>query len=276
MTLRPTCLFWGVALALLVCGVASAQQNFDAERDRVRQMPMGPVSPDDQDVLKLQDQIKQKAPAIRIQAIRGLAGIGGQTSVMILRDVVDFQREKDLAVRIEGVKALGQIGSLRDNRITLEVLNICLVDPDETVRKRTVAAFRATGTAYACPYLGYAIQNDRSVSVRLEAVDMLKRIGTRFAIPPLSDAVKDRDEAVRGRAADALGKVGELDRNVAPILGAAFGTEKSVAVKLQIVGALGMVREHAGLSFLTVAMSDKNPTVRKHATEVYSRVIAFK
>ena len=276
MALRPTGLLLGVALALFVCGVASAQQNFDAERDRVRQMPMGPVSPDDQDVLKLQDQIKQKAPAIRIQAIKGLANIGGQTSVMILRDVVDFQREKDQAVRIEGVKALGQIGSLRDNRITLEVLNISLVDPDETVRKRTVQAFRNAGTAYACPYLGYAIQNDRSVAVRLEAVDMLKRIGTHFAIPPLANAVKDRDEAVRSKAADALGKVGELDRNVAPILGAAFETEKSVAVKLQIVGALGMVREHAGLSFLRTAMSDKDPTVRKHATEVYSRVIAFK
>ena len=234
------------------------------------------MTPEDQDVLKLQEQLQQKNSAIRIQAIKGLAVIGGQTGVMILRDAVDFQREKDKAVRIEAVKALGAIGSLRNSRIVLEVLNIPLVDPDETVRKRTVQAFRNSGTAHACPYLGYAIQNDRSVSVRLEAVDMLKRIGTHLAIPPLADAIKDRDAGVRGRAADALGKVGELDRNVAPILGAAFGTEKSVAVKLQIVGALGMVREHAGLSFLKVAMSDRDPTVRKHATEVYSRVIAFK
>jgi len=37
-----------------------------------------------------------------------------------------------------------------------------------------------------------------------------------------------------------------------------------------------MVREHAGLEYLRVAMTDKNPTIRKHATEVYSRVVAFK
>lgn len=263
-------------LVLCFGGVAFAQQDFDAEREWTRGLPMTPAQLSDREVLKLQDQLREKNPAIRIQAIKGLAVIGGQTSVMILRDVVDFQREKDKAVRIEAVKALGQIGSLRDSRITLEVLNIPLVDPDETVRKRTVQAFRNTGTAHACSYLGEAIRKDRSVGIRLEAVDMLKRIGTRLAIPPLADAIRDRDETVRGKAADALGKIGELDRNVAPILGVAFATEKSVGVKLQIVGALGMVREHAGLDYLKVAMSDRDPTVRKHATEVYSRVIAFK
>lgn len=266
----------GLVLALVSSAHSGyTQQNFNAEREQTRTVPMGPVPPEDQDILRLQGQVQQKNTAIRMQAIRGLANIGGRTSVMILRDVVDFRKERDQAVRIAGVKALGQIGSLRGSSLTLEVLNIALDDPDETVRKRTVAAFRNTGTAHACPYLGYVIQNDRSVAVRLEAVDMLKRIGTYLAIPPLSDAVKDRDGTVRAKAADALGKLGELDRNVAPILGAAFATEKSVAVKLQIVGALGMVREHAGLTFLKTAMGDKDPTVRKRATEVYSRVIAY-
>jgi HEAT repeat protein len=114
------------------------------------------------------------------------------------------------------------------------------------------------------------------VSVRLEAVDMLQRIGTRFAIPPLSEALKDPNESVRAKAADALGKIGLLEKDIAGILGAAFATEKSVAVRIQMVGALGMVRERAGLDYLKVAMLDKDPTVRKHATEVYSRVIAFK
>lgn len=261
---------------LIFCAGAFGQQDFDLERQQTRQQPMTPAQLSDQEVLKLRDQILQRNPAIRIQAIKGLAVIGGQTSVMILRDVVDVQKEKDKAVRIEAVKALGQIGSLRDSRITLEVLNISLVDPDETVRKRTVRAFRNAGTAYACPYLGEAIRKDRSVSVRLEAVDMLQRIGTRFAIPPLSEALKDPNESVRAKAADALGKIGLLEKDIAGILGAAFVTEKSVAVRIQMVGALGMVRERAGLDYLKVAMSDKDPTVRKHATEVYSRVIAFK
>ncbi len=265
-----------VPVILIFCAAASGQQNFDAEREQMRQKPMGFVPPEDQAVLKLQDQIRQKAPAIRIQAIKGLANIGGQTSVMILRDVIDFQKEKDKAVRIEGVKALGQIGSLPDSRILLQVLNISLVDPDETVRKRTIQALRNAGTAYACPYLGEALQRDASVSVRLEAVDMLQRIGTKRALAPLTTALKDRNESVRAKAADALGKIGELDRSVADILGEAFPTEKSVGVKIQIVGALGMVREHAGLGYLQTAMLDKNPTIRKHATEVYSRVIAYK
>lgn len=272
--MRTSILFFTFILCL--CPVALGQQDFKAERGQTRQQPMGSVPPDDQVVLKLQEQIRQKNSAIRIQAIKGLANIGGQTSVMILRDVVDFQKEKDKAVRIEAVKALGQIGSLPDNRILLQVLNIPLVDPDETVRKRTMQALRNAGTAYACPYLGEAIRRDPSVSVRLEAVDMLRRIGTRFAIPPLSVALKDRNESVRAQAADALGKIGELDKSIAPILGSAFTTEKAVGVKIQIVGALGMVREHAGLEYLKAAMSDKDPTIRKHATEVYSRVIAFK
>ena len=202
--------------------------------------------------------------------------MGGKTSVMFLRDAVDVAVEKDTAVRIEAVKAIGQIGSLPESRIVLEVLNIPLVDPDETVRKRTMQALRNTGTAFACPYLGEAIRRDRSVSVRLEAVEMLLRIGTRFAIPPLADALRDRNESVRRRAADALGKIGQLEANVADILGLAFAGERSVAVRIEIVGALGMVREHSGLEYLKVAMLDRDPTVRKRATEVYSRVIAFR
>jgi HEAT repeat protein len=265
-----------MGLLLLACVAASGQEDFEAERERTRRLPMTPAQLSDLEVLRLQGQIRQKDPAIRIQAIRGLANIGGETSVMVLRDVADFEREKDKAVRIEAVKALGRIGSLPDSRITLQVLSIALDDPDETVRKRAVQAFRNTGTAHACPYLGWTIQNDRNVGVRLEAVDMLQRIGTHLAIPPLERAIRDPIEGVRAKAADALGKIGELDRSIAPILGAAFATEKSVGVKLQIVGALGMVRERAGLEYLQVAMADKNPTIRKHATEVYSRVIAFK
>ena len=234
-----------------------------------------PVPRDQQVILKLQEQIRQKEPSIRIQAIKGLANIGGQVSVMILRDVVDVEKEKDKAVRIEAVKALGQIGSLPDSRIVLQVLNIPLVDPDDSVRKRTVQAYRNAGTAFASAYLGEAIRKDRSVSVRLEAVDMLKRIGTRFAIPPLSEALRDRNESVRRMAADSLGKIGMLERRVANILGAAFAEEKSTAVKLEIVGSLGMVREQAGLEYLKLAMSDRSPTIRKFATKVYSRIIAF-
>ena len=255
--------------------MAFGQQDFDAERKLTRGLSMGPVPRDQQVILKLQEQIRQKEPSIRIQAIKGLANIGGQVSVMILRDVVDVEKEKDKAVRIEAVKALGQIGSLPDSRIVLQVLNIPLVDPDDSVRKRTVQAYRNAGTSFASAYLGEAIRKDRSVSVRLEAVDMLKRIGTRFAILPLSEALRDRNESVRRKAAGSLGKIGMLERRVANILGAAFAEEKSTAVKLEIVGSLGMVREQAGLEYLQLAMSDRSPTIRKFATKVYSRIIAF-
>ncbi len=261
---------------LLMSGTAFGQQNFDAERKQTRGLSIGPIPRDQQVILELQDQIRQKEPSIRIEAIKGLANIGGHVSVMILRDVVDVEKEKDKAVRIEAVKALGQIGSLPDSRIVLQVLNIPLVDPDDSVRKRTVQAYRHAGTAFASAYLGEAIRKDRSVSVRLEAVDMLKRIGTRFAIPPLSEALRDRNESVRRKAADSLGKIGMLERRVADILGAAFAEEKSTAVKLEIVGSLGMVREQAGLEYLKLAMSDRSPTIRKFATKVYSRIIAFK
>ena len=66
-----------------------------------------------------------------------------------------------------------------------------------------------------------------------------------------------------------------LERRVANILGAAFAEEKSTAVKLEIVGSLEMVREQAGLEYLKLAMSDRSPTIRKFATKVYSRIIAF-
>ena len=80
---------------------------------------------------------------------------------------------------------------------------------------------------------------------------------------------------MRLSAADALGEVGKMERQVARHLGAAYTQENDVGVRLEIVGSLGLVRDREGLPYLQQALSDPNLTIRMRATEVYGRVLGL-
>ena len=221
----------------------------------------------------------------------------------MLTQAIDDSLEGDAAVRIEAAKGLGDIGG----RQALSVLGIALDDSDPTVRMRTVESLRWAGTVFSIPYIQEALRNDPLVGVRLEAVRMLRKIGTQFSIQPLEEAlVTDREPGVRIAAADALVagrehdgdaaraglhqlgvdalhvrhggllvEVGKKEKDAARALGGAYTNERDIGVRLEIVGSLGLIRDRAGLMFLTTAMNDRDLTVRMKATQVYGRILGL-
>ena len=228
-------------------------------------------------------QLFDSNPAVRIKAVQGLALAGGPIAALLITRAMDDSTEKSAAVRIEAALGLGEVAG----RQALEVLGIGVDDRDQTVRMRVLESLRWAGTVFAVPYISIPLNgdptNDRSkdkvLGVRLEAVRMLRKIGTQFSVQPLADALtgpnQDKNIMIRKAAADALGEIGKKERDVARYLGSAYTPEKNLGVKLEIIKSLGLVRDRAGLPYLEVAMKDPNTALKLRATLVYGRVLGL-
>jgi len=229
-------------------------------------------------------QLFDPNPAVRIKAVQGLSLAGGPMAALLTIRAMDDSTEKVAAVRIEAALGLGEVAG----RQALEVLGVGIDDPDQTVRMRVLESLRWAGTVFAVPYIAIALNGDppngrpkdKVVGVRLEAVRMLRKIGTQFSVKPLADALiagpnQDKDPGIRKAAADALGEIGKKERDVARYLGSAYDGEKNLGVKLEIIHSLGLVRDRAGLPYLEIAMKDRNTSLKMRATQVYGRVLGL-
>jgi HEAT repeat protein len=228
-------------------------------------------------------QLFDPNPVVRIRAVQGLSLAGGPMAALLTLRAMDDSTEKSAAVRLEAALGLGEVAG----RQALEVLGVGIDDADQTVRTRVLESLRWAGTVFAVPYISLALNGDPSnkrpkdkvIGVRLEAVRMLRKIGTQFSVQPLADALtgpqQDKDITIRKAAADALGEIGKKERDVARYLGNAYTPEKNLGVKLEIIKSLGKVRDRAGLPYLEVAMKDRNPTLKMRATRVYGRVLGL-
>jgi HEAT repeat protein len=125
----------------------------------------------------------------------------------LLRDLKD----KDEGVRLHAAKSLGQMGA--GAKAALPALLAAAKDPDPDVRR---VAERAAETVREA--LGQGKDDvarlveelrDRDEAVRLKAAKVLGRLGVaaKSAVPALSDATKDPDDDVRRVAKDALDKI---------------------------------------------------------------------
>jgi len=224
------------------------------------------------ELMALHNQLLDPNSAVRIKAVQSLALIGGSMSALLLVRAMNDDIEREAAVRLEAARGLGDIGG----RQALETLGIGLDDKDLAVRLEAVRALRWAGTVFAVPYIQEVLRNDRNLGLRLESVRMLRKIGTQFSVQPLVETLlQDRSVEVRLAAADALGEVGKKERQVAQYLGEAYRQEKDVGVRLEIVGSLGEVRDRAGVPYLEEALLDQDLTVKMRATQVYGRVLGL-
>jgi HEAT repeat protein len=220
----------------------------------------------------LHDQLSDREAAVRMQAVQGLALAGGDEAALLLARAMSQTLEREPAVRMEAAKSLGELGGRR----ALEVLGIGLTDSEIGVRKQAIRELRWAGTVFAVPYIGISVQSDPSDAVRLEAVRMLRKIGTQFSVQWLSEAMfNDASLSIRRAAADAMGEVGKKEIQAADFLGRAYDNERDSGVRLELVSALGLVRNKAGLQHLERAMLDNDPAVRVRATQVYGRVLGL-
>jgi len=94
----------------------------------------------------------------------------------------------------------------------------------------------------------------------------LERLEGKTAVPDLTRALKDRDAAVRTRAAVLLGKMGPAARAAVPGLIEAI-KDRSDLVRVEAVEALGKIGQEARAAVppLTETLKDKAYSVRQAA-----------
>ena len=154
------------------------------------------------------------------------------------------------------------------------MLSEALKDRDPEVRIRAVGALRDAGTVSAIPNIQKPF-GDKEASVRLHAALMPRKIGHRSGVPVLGRALlADRDPSVRAACARYLGTVGVKDPRSVGILSKVLTDDKSPAVRIRPVEALGFAQMTQAISVLQTALTDRDAGVRIRATEVMGRVLA--
>ena len=86
-----------------------------------------------------------------------------------------------------------------------------LQDPEGRVRRRAAQAVGRVGLAEAIPPLAAVLAGDLDAEVREMAAFAMGLVGDRAAVEPLRAALRDPSPLVQGRAADALGLIGDAD-----------------------------------------------------------------
>ena len=84
-----------------------------------------------------------------------------------------------------------------------------LADPEGRVRRRAALAIGRVGLAEGMPPLAAVLAGDRDPEVRQMAAFAMGLIGHQAAVEPLRAALRDPSLLVQGRAAEALGLIGD-------------------------------------------------------------------
>jgi predicted Zn finger-like uncharacterized protein len=151
--------------------------------------------------LALEPLLKDKDPEVREPAIKGLMTWGGKDNVPALIEVLSH---KDKATRHLALEALGKF---KDERAVRPVTARLLSDAD---RKAASAALVAMGSM--CEELVVTCLRNVHRGVRLEACQILEKIGTKKSVPFLQAAIQlytDRKDAELVAAAEAAAEAAE-------------------------------------------------------------------
>ncbi|MDP8233546.1 MAG: HEAT repeat domain-containing protein [Candidatus Saelkia tenebricola] len=198
-----------------------------------------------------------------------------------------LQNKKDYSMRSFAVEALGDI---KDKR-AVEPLIVILKNSDENIRERAVEALGRIGDLRGVEPL-IEILKDEKCCVRISAVKALRNLGYKplsnsekifyliasqdwneiakigeTAIEPLINIMKD--EAIRDRAAEALGKIGSA-RSVEPLI--TLLNDKNYMVRISAAEALGKIRDERAVEPLIQIMTDENYNVRMSAAKALSKI----
>jgi HEAT repeat protein len=211
-------------------------------------------------------------PEARLQAIEQLANSGDPAGIDVL---IEALQDRDGQVPVRAAEALGRLRVVR----AVPALMTALKDKEEYIRWAAADALAQLGEPAVEPLV--ALLRDPNPVMRDVAIRTLGKIGPA-AVPGLSSALKNPLKAMRETAADALGGI-HHERAVPPLLEAL--ADKELTVREKAARALVSVGTKAVPS-LFAALNHGNPEVKKRAawaleklgqepmTETYIRPIA--
>ncbi len=205
------------------------------------------------------------SPYVRHKAIAALGEIKHPNSIAIIRLAI---QDQDRFCRQQAALALGRLQAHEHIDVLLELMS----DPNEYVRAAVMQALGEIGDSHAVPPLVKLLIDDPSYLVRENAAEALGQFGDKNeqVIKGLVDALNDRVDFVRKAAVGAIGRLGVID--VVGQLAEKLKTEPSVYVRSKIVEVLAELSGVTEQKAVRIALSDKDPYVRKLAARLFKPV----
>jgi HEAT repeat protein len=203
---------------------------------------------------------------------------------------------KDPSPRVRE-QAAQKLMDLRDKE-SLPEMKVLLADSDARTRRRAVQALGAMGAKDAARDIGRNLVSDPDDQVRQTSADVLGRLRSREAEESLVEALKDKNEVVRGEAIASLGEIGATTavpqlrvlydqgagehrlrlalalkslgdeaplRQEAGRLSDLALSSPEEGVRLQAIRDLAVLARDTSQEVFTQALKDPSPTVRREA-----------
>jgi len=228
---------------------AEQQIYFIAKRDWDKCLKMNSVT-----MKELIRVMNDKNPQVRKKATETL----GRIENPAVEPLVAALRDDNDRVRAKAADALIKIGGIS----VTQAFIVALTDNNPYTREKAADALGCIGDSCATKLLVAAL-NDTNWKVREKAAEALGRIGDSDAVEPLVAVLKDDDSDVRQKAAEALDRLGWQAGNEAEKR-LYFIAKKDWDECLKLNGVT--------IKALTRVLSDKNPQVRKEATETLVKI----
>jgi HEAT repeat protein len=225
------------------------QLYFIAKRDWDKCLKMNPVM-----MKELIRVMNDEDPQVRKKAIETLSRIENPA----VEPLAAALRDDNGRVREKAADALIEIGGIG----VTQAFIVALTDRNPYTREIAAEALGRIGDNCATKILVAAL-NDTSWAVRENTAEALGLIGDGYAIEPLIGVLEDEDSDVRLKAAEALDRLGwqpgdEAEKRLY------FIAKKDWDECLKLDGVT--------VKALTRVLSDKNPQVRKEATETLVKI----
>jgi HEAT repeat protein len=216
------------------------------------------ISKDPSAIPALLEAVKGEFFTVRSRAALALANIGDARAIPALLPLL---RDREDEVRAAACVA---VAKFKDPSTFDEITAVLLDDPLIAVRQSAARALGGTKHPAALPFLMEALRDSswwfEQESAAADLLDAIKNMGA-VAVEPLTEALQDREGAVRRYAASVLGEMGDL--RAIEELGM---TLYDLHVEVGRVAAEALAKFGApAVDILTEALSHPEAAVREHA-----------
>jgi HEAT repeat protein len=164
---------------------------------------------------------------------------------------------------VERIEAYSQNGEL-DKALSLARFSISQNNKPRSIQiLNRLATFR---TLNSFRLLGHLLQQEQNVDLKLNIIETLSRIQAplNYALPVWTAALTDKNNLIRSRVAEELGKLGH-EAAVGPLL-TLFQAHSSL-LHISAAQALGQLGSHEAIEPLIDLLKAPNPSVRENAVK---------
>lgn len=244
----------------------------------------------------LRSLMDDPAVAVRLAAVNAVRDIGDREALPTLRLLVD--RDRDVSIRVAAAQALGTLGDQESLPSLIAALRAA--ETPEPVRDAALEAVETIGSDAAVKALVELLEvGATGPSRRARVLAALGRFKAKAAVGTMVGALGDPSPEVRKAAAEALGKIGQLegvagplrelladgavevrkaairalgslsDREAIPALLAASNVEET---RFEAIQALAAMPDLLALQAYLAGLGDKSPDLRKASAAALGRI----